>query len=95
MLVARENSRRSNNNLLKPLSDIDMNQFSKQDRVTPKYYRLPQDFPLPVCSGRYQDPNTSTTLNDHYCSITSGSEYKFKTRYEYEENLFKNEDSMY
>jgi hypothetical protein len=41
MLVARETSRRSNNNLLKPLSDIDMNQFSKQDRVTPKYYRLP------------------------------------------------------
>lgn len=29
LLVARENSRRSNNNLLKPLSDIDMNQFSK------------------------------------------------------------------
>lgn len=52
-MLARENSRRVNTNLLKPLSEMDLTQFGNQDRVTPKYYRLPPDFPIPICSGRY------------------------------------------
>ena len=35
-------------------------------------------------------------MNDIYCSIVTGSEnFKFKQKYEYEDNLFKNEDAMY
>jgi hypothetical protein len=96
MMVARENSRRFNNNLLRPLSEVDLTLFGHNDRVTPKYYCLPNDFPVPICSGRYEDPILSSVLNDRYCSISSGSEnFRFRTRYEYEHKLFENEDSMF
>lgn len=95
-MIARENSRRFNNNLLRPLSEVDMTLFGHNDRVTPKYYCLPNDFPVPICSGRYQDPFLSSVLNNRYCSISSGSEnFRFRTRYEYEHKLFENEDSMF
>ena len=36
------------------------------------------------------------TLNDRYCSISSGQEdYRFKTKNQHEDSLFKNEDEMY
>lgn len=95
-MIARENSRRHTNNILKPQSELDLTLFGNNDRVTPKYYCLPNDFPTPICSGRYTDPALSKVLNDRYCSISSGSEnFRFRTRYEYEQKLFDNEDSMY
>lgn len=94
IVAARESARRTGNNLLKPLSEIELAQFSKQDHVSTSYYKLPYDFPVPVCSGRFGDSHN--VLNDLYCSITTGSEnFKFKQKYEYEDNLFKNEDAMY
>jgi len=96
MMIVRENSRRHTNYILKPQSELDLTLFANHDRVTPKYYCLPYDFPIPVCSGRYHDPILSSVLNDKYCSISSGSEnFRFRTRYEYEQKLFDNEDSMY
>jgi histone deacetylase complex regulatory component SIN3 len=98
LISARENSRRTNNNLMKPLSEIDLAQFNAADHVTPSYYKLSADFPNPICSGRFKaDDNLACqTLNDYYCSITTGSEnFKLKQKQEYEDNLFKNEDAMY
>ena len=46
---SRESSRRISNNIMKPLSEIDLTQFSAQDHVTPSYYRLAEDFPNPIC----------------------------------------------
>ena len=95
-MIARESSRRFNNNLLRPLSEVDLTLFAHNDRVTPKYYCLPKDFPIPVCSGRSNDPILSSVLNDRYCSISSGSEnFRFRTKYEYEHKLVDNEDSMF
>lgn len=92
IISARESARRVGNNLLKPLSEIDMAQFKKEDKVSSSYYRLPEDFPMPISSGRYKDPKNDV-MNDKYCSIVTGSDnFKFKQKYEYEDNLFKNED---
>ncbi len=84
--------------LLKPLSDLDTNSLKKSDNVTPSYYRVPLEFPLPICTGRYGKAQESLTktLNDRYCSSTIGTEnFKFKIRNPNEEALFKNEDDMY
>ena len=96
-LAAREGSRRQGNNLLKPLSEIDLSQFTQQDHVTPSYYKLPNNFPKPVCTGRdQQEPWIKSTMNDAYCGIPTGSEnFKLKHKQEFEECLFKVEDSMY
>lgn len=83
---------------MKPLSEVDLTQFAKQERATPSYYHLPKTFPTPICSGRLeQEIETGCQVfNDFYCSITSGSEnFKLKQKHEYEDNLFKNEDAMY
>jgi len=76
------------------LSEIDLGQIRPEDRVSSSYYRIPEDFPIPISSGRFGD--TTQVMNDVYCSIVTGSEnFKFKQKYEYEDNLFKNEDAMY
>ena len=96
MVSQRDNARRQNNPLLKPLSEIDLAHFSRVDNVTPSYYRLPDEFPMPLCSGRYTDAISRANLNDAYCSITHGSEnFKFKQKNVHEDLLFKNEDDMY
>lgn len=96
MVSQRDNARRLNNNLLRPISEMDVKQFKSTDNVTPSYYKLPVDYPLPVCSGRFQSDIAMETLNDKYCSFTSGSEnFKFKQKNANEEALFKNEDEMY
>lgn len=96
MVSMRDNARRQNNPLLKPLSEIDLVHFNVVEQVTPSYYRMPADFYTPICSGRYLNLISSTTLNDAYCSITSGSEnFKFKQKNVHEDLLFKNEDEMY
>ncbi len=59
MASQRESGRRAGNNLLKPLSEIDQLHFSPSDHVTPSYYKIPNDFPVPICSGRLKDLATS------------------------------------
>eukprot|EP00351_Strombidinopsis_sp_SopsisLIS2011_P006564 CAMPEP_0116871890 /NCGR_PEP_ID=MMETSP0463-20121206/2430_1 /TAXON_ID=181622 /ORGANISM="Strombidinopsis sp, Strain SopsisLIS2011" /LENGTH=78 /DNA_ID=CAMNT_0004511143 /DNA_START=1019 /DNA_END=1255 /DNA_ORIENTATION=+ len=60
------------------------------------YYKLPDDYPHPICSGRYSSEISRQTLNNKFCSITCGSEnFKSKIKNLNEENLFKNEDEMY
>lgn len=81
---------------MKPLSEIDLSQFAPEDHVSSSYYKLPAGYPNPVCTGRHLDPTVSTTLNETYCGITTGSEnFKLKHKQEHEEILFKTEDSIY
>jgi len=78
---------------LKPVSDIES---AKLEKVTDSYYKLPEEFPTPISSGRYKHQMYSDTLNDDYCCWTIGTEnFKFKIRNQNEEALFKNEDEMY
>jgi histone deacetylase complex regulatory component SIN3 len=94
ILGTRERSRRVNNLLLKPVSEADVSTFKKEDRISSSYYLLSKDFPIPICTGRLE--NNITVMNDHYCSVTHGSEnFKFKQKYEFEENLFRTEDAIY
>ena len=44
-MATRETSRRTNNNLMKPLSEININSFMPQDHITPSYYSIPNDYP--------------------------------------------------
>jgi hypothetical protein len=44
-MATRETSRRTNNNLMKPLSEININAFMPQDHITPSYYCIPDDYP--------------------------------------------------
>jgi paired amphipathic helix protein Sin3a len=91
--LVRESGRRIGNNLLKPLSEMG-DSFRPEDHISPSYLRLAEDFPIPICSGR--TPEEDQFMNNNYCSIMTGSEnFKFKHKYEYEENLFKNEDAIY
>ena len=96
LIVGRENSRKVNNMMLKPLSEIDLSQFTREDHVSYSYYRLQDDYSNPICTGRLLDPVCAQVLNEKYCSVTTGSEnFKFKQKYEYEDNLFRTEDTMY
>jgi histone deacetylase complex regulatory component SIN3 len=66
---------------MKPLSEVDVKQFDLMDHITPSYYKLPEDFPNPICSGRLskEDFVACSTLNDMICSVTTGSEnFKLK-----------------
>jgi hypothetical protein len=55
IISAREDSRRVNNYfLMRPLSELDTKKFfTEKDHITKSYYRLPVDFPNPICSGRF------------------------------------------
>ena len=94
ILSLRNSSRRVNNNLLKPLSEIDLTAFSAADHITPNYYRLSDSYPMPVCSGRFLNPISKSVLNDRYCSVNL-VQSKFKHKNVHEDLLFKNEDDMY
>jgi len=98
LISSRETSRRINNNLMKPLSEVDVKQFDMMDHITPSYYKLPKYFPNPICSGllHKEEEAACSTLNDMICSVTTGSEnFKLKQKQECEDLLFKNEDAMY
>jgi len=77
-------------NLSKPISELDL---SNCQRCTPSYRLLPKNYPMPPASNR-TDLGASV-LNDHWVSVTSGSEdYSFKhmRKNQYEESLFRCED---
>ncbi|KAM3405739.1 hypothetical protein ACQJBY_000011 [Aegilops geniculata] len=79
--------------LCKPISELDL---SNCQRCTPSYRLLPKNYPLPASSCR-TDLGISV-LNDHWVSVTSGSEdYSFKhmRKNQYEESLFRCEDDRF
>ena len=54
IISAREESRRINNPHMRPTSELDIKKFfSEKDHITKSYWKLPVDFPTPICSGRF------------------------------------------
>ncbi len=84
----------------KPLSELDLTSMSmiilETVRICQSYSELPDEFPIPICSGRNE--KLSLILNDKYISIPNGSEDD-KTnslkKNHYEENIFKFEDQRF
>ncbi|CAL0311942.1 unnamed protein product [Lupinus luteus] len=79
--------------LSKTINELDL---SNCDRCTPSYRLLPKDYPIPSASQRTE--LGTEVLNDHWVSVTSGSEdYSFKhmRKNQYEESLFRCEDDRF
>ncbi|XP_028946701.1 paired amphipathic helix protein Sin3-like 4 isoform X2 [Malus domestica] len=79
--------------LAKPINELDL---SNCERCTPSYRLLPKNYPIPSASQRTE--LGSEVLNDHWVSVTSGSEdYSFKhmRKNQYEESLFRCEDDRF
>ncbi|KAK8655383.1 hypothetical protein V6N13_107963 [Hibiscus sabdariffa] len=77
----------------KPINELDL---SNCERCTPSYRLLPKNYPIPSASQRTE--LGSDVLNDHWVSVTSGSEdYSFKhmRKNQYEESLFRCEDDRF
>ncbi|XWS34893.1 hypothetical protein CRYUN_Cryun21dG0076100 [Craigia yunnanensis] len=77
----------------KPINELDL---SNCERCTPSYRLLPNNYPIPSASQRTE--LGSEALNDHWVSVTSGSEdYSFKhmRKNQYEESLFRCEDDRF
>ncbi|KAL2904207.1 Paired amphipathic helix protein Sin3-like 3 [Bienertia sinuspersici] len=77
----------------KPIQELDL---SNCDRCTPSYRLLPNNYPIPLASHRTD--LGAEVLNDHWVSVTSGSEdYSFKhmRKNQYEESLFRCEDDRF
>ncbi|KAI4347649.1 hypothetical protein L6164_008441 [Bauhinia variegata] len=92
MEVAKEKERYKEK-YMKSIQELDL---SNCQRSTPSYRLLPKDYPIPMASQRSE--LGAEVLNDHWVSVTSGSEdYSFKhmRRNQYEESLFKCEDDRF
>ncbi|KAF5443219.1 hypothetical protein F2P56_035794 [Juglans regia] len=79
--------------MAKPINELDL---SNCERCTPSYRLLPKIYPIPSVSHRTE--LGSEVLNDHWVSVTSGSEdYSFKhmRKNQYEESLFRCEDDRF
>ncbi|KAG4151231.1 hypothetical protein ERO13_D04G052000v2 [Gossypium hirsutum] len=79
--------------LAKSIQELDL---SNCQSCTPSYRLLPDDYPIPSASQR--SALGAQVLNDHWVSVTSGSEdYSFKhmRRNQYEESLFRCEDDRF
>ncbi|XP_031274590.1 LOW QUALITY PROTEIN: paired amphipathic helix protein Sin3-like 2 [Pistacia vera] len=90
--VAKENGYREKY-YAKSIQELDL---SNCQRCTPSYRLLPDDYPIPSASQRSE--LGAQVLNDHWVSVTSGSEdYSFKhmRRNQYEESLFRCEDDRF
>ncbi|XP_031386160.1 paired amphipathic helix protein Sin3-like 4 isoform X2 [Punica granatum] len=77
----------------KPINELDL---SNCERCTPSYRLLPKNYPIPPVSQRTE--LGAEVLNDHWVSVTSGSEdYSFKhmRKNQYEESLFRCEDDRF
>ncbi|XP_077237908.1 paired amphipathic helix protein Sin3-like 3 [Tasmannia lanceolata] len=77
----------------KPISELDL---STCEQCTPSYRRLPKNYPTPPVS--HWTELATAVLNDHWVSVTSGSEdYSFKhmRKNQYEESLFRCEDDRF
>ncbi|XP_048318177.1 paired amphipathic helix protein Sin3-like 4 isoform X1 [Ziziphus jujuba] len=79
--------------IAKPINELDL---SNCERCTPSYRLLPKNYPIPSASQRTE--LGAEVLNDHWVSVTSGSEdYSFKhmRKNQYEESLFRCEDDRF
>lgn len=79
--------------LAKPIQELDL---SNCERCTPSYRLLPKNYLIPSASQRTE--LGAEVLNDHWVSVTSGSEdYSFKhmRKNQYEESLFRCEDDRF
>ncbi|KAK6160077.1 hypothetical protein DH2020_003458 [Rehmannia glutinosa] len=79
--------------MAKPIHELDL---SDCDSCTPSYRLLPENYPIPSASWRTEIG--AQVLNDHWVSVTSGSEdYSFKhmRKNQYEESLFRCEDDRF
>ncbi|KAL8126097.1 hypothetical protein AgCh_013399 [Apium graveolens] len=77
----------------KSIQELDL---TSCQRCTPSYTLLPDDYPIPLASQKSE--LGAQVLNDHWVSVTSGSEdYSFKhmRRNQYEESLFRCEDDRF
>ncbi|VFQ66742.1 unnamed protein product [Cuscuta campestris] len=77
----------------KPIHELDL---SDCEHCTPSYRLLPKNYPIPVASQRTEIGKE--VLNDHWVSVTSGSEdYSFKhmRKNQYEESLFRCDDDRF
>ncbi|KAK7386922.1 hypothetical protein VNO78_27297 [Psophocarpus tetragonolobus] len=77
----------------KPISELDL---SNCEQCTPSYRLLPKNYPILPASQRTE--LGAEVLNDHWVSVTSGSEdYSFKhmRKNQYEESLFRCEDDRF
>ncbi|XP_057419362.1 paired amphipathic helix protein Sin3-like 4 isoform X2 [Lotus japonicus] len=77
----------------KPINELDL---SNCEQCTPSYRLLPKNYPIPSASQRTE--LGAEVLNDHWVSVTSGSEdYSFKhmRKNQYEESLFRCEDDRF
>ncbi|KAE9613428.1 putative transcription regulator Others family [Lupinus albus] len=79
--------------LSKPINELDL---SNCEQCTPSYRLLPKNYPIPLASQKTE--LGAEVLNDHWVSVTSGSEdYSFKhmRKNQYEESLFICEDDRF
>ncbi|KAM7468597.1 hypothetical protein LguiB_016159 [Lonicera macranthoides] len=79
--------------MTKPIQELDL---SNCDSCTPSYRLLPKNYLIPSASQRTEIG--AQVLNDHWVSVTSGSEdYSFKhmRKNQYEESLFRCEDDRF
>ncbi|XP_010528284.1 PREDICTED: paired amphipathic helix protein Sin3-like 2 isoform X2 [Tarenaya hassleriana] len=91
--VAKEKERCKEKYWAKSIQELDL---ADCERCTPSYRLLPQDYPIPAASHRSE--LGIEVLNDHWVSVTSGSEdYSFKhmRRNQFEESLFRCEDDRF
>ena len=78
-LPTRDSSRRVGSDILKPWNDLPNQKFEKI--LDSSYYRMPDNFPLPICSAKMEAPPDvyQQFLNERYLSLSMGSEnFKFK-----------------
>ncbi|XP_020890278.1 paired amphipathic helix protein Sin3-like 5 isoform X2 [Arabidopsis lyrata subsp. lyrata] len=83
----------STNHMAKAINELDLAGCAQ---CTPSYRRLPDDYPIHIPS--YRNSLGEKVLNDHWVSVTSGSEdYSFKhmRKNQYEESLFRCEDDRF
>ncbi|XP_030553614.2 paired amphipathic helix protein Sin3-like 2 isoform X1 [Rhodamnia argentea] len=89
----KDKERHKEKYMWKSIQELDL---SDCQRCTPSYRLLPEDYPIPSASQRSEVG--AQVLNDHWVSVTSGSEdYSFKhmRRNQYEESLFRCEDDRF
>lgn len=90
---AKEKERCREKYMAKSIQELDL---SNCERCTPSYRFLPDDYPISSASQRSE--LGAQVLNDHWVSVTSGSEdYSFKhmRRNQFEESLFRCEDDRF
>ncbi|KAG5383079.1 hypothetical protein IGI04_034549 [Brassica rapa subsp. trilocularis] len=83
----------SSNHVAKGINELDLSECAQ---CSPSYRLLPDDYLIQIPS--YRNTLGEKVLNDHWVSVTSGSEdYSFKhmRKNQYEESLFRCEDDRF